>query len=72
MVYDETKFLFFLVQSAPEARSFFANARVHLYTALVKKLHFASSITLIQEIIRNFNMISKKVTRARRKLHAIQ
>lgn len=28
MIYDETKFLFFLVQSAPEARSIFDNAQV--------------------------------------------
>lgn len=55
MASDETKFLFFLVQTASEARSIFANAQVHLYAPLVKKLHFASSITLLQEIIRNFN-----------------
>lgn len=55
MASDETKFLFFLVQNASEARSIFVNALVHLYNPLVKKLHFASSITLLQEIIRNFN-----------------
>ena len=55
MISDEAKFLFFLVQNASEARSIFVNALVHLYNPLVKKLHFASSITLLQEIIRNFN-----------------
>lgn len=55
MISDEAKFLFFLVQTASETRSIFVNALVHLYNPLVKKLHFASSITLFQEIIRNFN-----------------
>ena len=55
MISDEAKFLFFLVQNASEARSIFVNALVHLYNPLVKKLHFASSITLLQEIIINFN-----------------
>lgn len=55
MISDEAKFLFFLVQTASEARSIFVNALVHLYNPLVKKLHFASYITLLQEIIRNFN-----------------
>lgn len=54
IAYDEAIFLFFLVQTASEARSIFANVRVHLYTALVKKFHFASSTKLLQEIIRNF------------------